>query len=99
MSGWQTAATTGSSSSIAKDRFSARLAPGHGPGQFAWAHFLAIGADRKIYVADVLNWRFQVFAPTPPTGRMASYVPSTRRFWDSTPSAGWFSRQANLPKK
>jgi hypothetical protein len=74
-------------------------APGHGPGQLAWAHFLAIGADRKIYVADVLNWRFQVFAPTPATGRMTSYVPSTRRFWESTPSTGWFSRQADLPKK
>jgi DNA-binding beta-propeller fold protein YncE len=73
--------------------------PGHRPGQFAWAHFLAVGPDRRIYVADVLNWRFQVFAPTAPTGRMARYVPSKRMFWDSTPSTGWFSRQAQLPKK
>jgi len=73
--------------------------PGHGAGQFAWAHFLAVGPDRKLYVADVLNWRFQVFAPSPPTGRMARYVPQTRMFWESTPSTGWFSRQKALPEK
>jgi hypothetical protein len=37
--------------------------PGHTPGQLAWAHWLAIGSGRKLYVADVLNWRFQVFIP------------------------------------
>lgn len=68
--------------------------PGHGSGQFAWAHFLAVGADSKIYVADVLNWRFQVFTPTPPTGKMTKYVPSVRMFWESIPSSGWSSRQA-----
>jgi len=73
--------------------------PGHRPGQFAWAHFLAVGPDRRIYVADVLNWRFQVFAPTAPTGGMARYVPSKRMFWDSTPSTGWTSRQTQLPRK
>ncbi|MFZ0479861.1 MAG: peptidyl-alpha-hydroxyglycine alpha-amidating lyase family protein [Terriglobales bacterium] len=73
--------------------------PGHGPGQLAWAHFLAVGPDRKIYVADVLNWRFQVFVPTEPTGKMTKYVPSVRMFWDSIPSTGWFSRQRALPKK
>jgi DNA-binding beta-propeller fold protein YncE len=67
--------------------------PGHAPGQFAWAHFLTIGPDRKMYVADVLNWRFQVFAPTPPTDRMTPYVPQRRMFWGSVPSAGWISRQ------
>jgi len=36
--------------------------PGHKPGQMAWAHFIAIGLDQAIYVADVLNWRFQVFS-------------------------------------
>jgi hypothetical protein len=30
----------------------------------AWAHFVAIVPDRTIYVADVLNWRFDVFART-----------------------------------
>ena len=65
--------------------------PGHAPGQFAWGHFLAIGKDRKIYVADVLNWRFQVFAPTPASGKLGSYVPSKRMFWDKTKSSGFLS--------
>ena len=73
--------------------------PGRASGQLAWAHFLAVGPDRKIYVAEVLNWRFQVFAPTAPTGKMAKYVPSARMFWGSVPSTGWYSRQTNLPKK
>jgi|HubBroStandDraft_6_1064221.scaffolds.fasta_scaffold286250_2 DNA-binding beta-propeller fold protein YncE len=73
--------------------------PGRAPGQLAWAHFMAVGPDRKIYVAEVLNWRFQVFAPTAPTGKMAKYVPSVRMFWGSVPSTGWYSRQTNLPKK
>jgi DNA-binding beta-propeller fold protein YncE len=73
--------------------------PGHAPGQLAWAHFLAVGPDRKIYVADVLNWRFQVFTPAAPSGRMARYVPSVRTFWASTPSSGWLSHQTDLPKK
>jgi DNA-binding beta-propeller fold protein YncE len=67
--------------------------PGHGPGQFAWAHFLAVGPDRRLYVADVLNWRFQMFAPSAPTGKMSKYVPSARMFWDAIPSTGWASRQ------
>ncbi len=66
--------------------------PGHGPGQFAWAHFLAIGPDRKIFVADVLNWRFQVFVPTKPSGKLSAYVPSRRWFWDAQPSDGWRKR-------
>jgi len=74
-------------------------APGHAPGQLAWPHYLAIGPDRKLYVADVLNWRFQVFLPTPPTGKMATYIPSRRMFRDSVPSTGWSSRQMNVPKK
>jgi hypothetical protein len=61
------------------------------PGQFAWGHFLAIGKDRKIYVADVLNWRFQVFAPTAAGGKLGSYVPSKRMFWDKTKSSGFLS--------
>jgi DNA-binding beta-propeller fold protein YncE len=54
--------------------------PGHGPGQFAWGHFLAIGPDRTLYAADVLNWRFQVFTPMPSSGKAASYIPTKRRF-------------------
>ncbi|GAC1417882.1 MAG: hypothetical protein NVSMB53_16900 [Gemmatimonadaceae bacterium] len=69
--------------------------PGHAPGQFAWAHFLALGPDRKMYVADVLNWRFQVFAPVRSSGKLATYIPSLRMFWDLTPSNGWASRQAS----
>jgi DNA-binding beta-propeller fold protein YncE len=73
--------------------------PGRGSGQMAWAHFMAVGPDRKIYVAEVLNWRFQVFAPTAAAGKMAKYVPSERMFWGSVPSTGWLSRQKDLPKK
>jgi DNA-binding beta-propeller fold protein YncE len=73
--------------------------PGHAAGQFAWAHLLAVGPDRKIYVADVLNWRFQVLVPTAPTGRMAKYVPTVRMFWGSVPSSGWLPQQKNLPKR
>lgn len=60
--------------------------PGHAPGQFAWAHFLAVDSDKRIFVADILNWRFQVFSPTPVSGRMASYVPSRRHFFNSLPA-------------
>jgi len=66
--------------------------PGHAPGQFAWAHSLAIGPDRKLFVADVLNWRFQVFTPTKPSGKMSAYIPRRRCFWDATPSDGWKNR-------
>lgn len=66
--------------------------PGHAPGEFAWGHFLGIGADRRLYVADVLNWRFQVFEPVPASGRNAEYVPSTRMYWEQTPSTGWATR-------
>ena len=73
--------------------------PGHAPGQLAWAHFLAVGPDRKLYVADVLNWRFQVFVPTKPTGNIAKYVPTRRMYWESVPSSGWSSHREDLPKK
>ncbi|HWX24289.1 MAG TPA: hypothetical protein VN083_04570, partial [Vicinamibacteria bacterium] len=73
--------------------------PGHKPGQLAWAHFMAMGPDHAIYVADVLNWRFQAFARTAPTGKMTPYVPSVRMFWGSVPSVGWTSKQADLPLK
>jgi DNA-binding beta-propeller fold protein YncE len=71
--------------------------PGHGPGQFAWGHFLALDKNRTIYAADVLNWRFQVFVPTAASGKMAKYVPSRRMFWDRVPSTGW-STHTNIPK-
>lgn len=73
--------------------------PGHKPGQMAWAHFMAMGPDHAIYVADVLNWRFQVFARTAPTGEMTTYIPSVRMFWGSVPSVGWSSQQTAIPFK
>ena len=71
--------------------------PGHAPGQFAWGHFLAVDSTQRIFVADVLNWRFQVFIPTPPSGKTARYVPSRRMFWDRVPSSGWSTR-TSVPK-
>ncbi len=71
--------------------------PGHKPGQMAWAHFMAMGPDQNIYVADVLNWRFDVFARTAPTGNMTKYIPSVRMFWGSVPSVGWSSKQTDIP--
>jgi len=71
--------------------------PGHAPGQLAWGHLLSLTPDRKIFVADVLNWRFQVFVPGPPSGKMAAYVPSKRMFWDRVESSGW-STHTNVPK-
>ncbi len=71
--------------------------PGHGPGQFAWAHFMAMTPDRKIIVADVLNWRFQVFAPALPSGNLSTYVPERRMFWGSVPSTGWYYKQTDVP--
>jgi len=73
--------------------------PGHKPGQMAWAHFMAIGPDQTIYVADVLNWRFDVFARIAPTGNMTKYIPSVRMFWGSVPSVGWSSKQTDIPFK
>jgi hypothetical protein len=61
---------------------------GHKPGQFAWAHFMALGPDQTIYVADVLNWRFQAFAHTAPSRVLTSYIASLRMFWGSTPGVG-----------
>lgn len=67
--------------------------PGHGAGQLAWGHFLAITPDRRILVADVLNWRFQAFVPAPPSGKLTQYVPTRRMFWDRVPSSGWSTRR------
>jgi hypothetical protein len=71
--------------------------PGHAPGQLAWGHFLAVGPDRTLYVADVLNWRFQVFTPVAPTGKLTAYIPAQRWFWDRVPSSGW-STHTSVPK-
>ena len=72
-------------------------APGHAPGELAWGHFLAVGRDRTLYVADVLNWRFQVFKPAAPSGKTAPYIPEQRMFWDRVPSTGW-STHTSVPK-
>ena len=73
--------------------------PGRKAGQLAWCHFMAMGPDQKIYVAEVLNWRFQVFTRTPPTGKKTTYIPSARMFWGLAPSDGWASHQAASPVK
>jgi DNA-binding beta-propeller fold protein YncE len=73
--------------------------PGHQPGQLAWPHFMAIGPDQTIYVAEVLNWRFQVFGRTAPAGGMTKYIPSVRMYWGSVPSVGWTSQQTAVPFK
>ena len=73
--------------------------PGHAPGQFTWPHILAMGADKRLYVADILNWRVQVFVPTTSSGKMTSYIPSRRVFNDQKPSTGWVPRLAAKPAK
>lgn len=70
----------------------ALVEPGRAPGQISWGHFMAVGKGGKIYVAEVLNWRVQVFAPTGVTGKLTTYVPSKRLFWDRVPSSGWSTR-------
>ena len=71
--------------------------PGHQSGQMAWAHFMAVAPDGKVIVADVLNWRFDVFVRGTPNGTMTHYVPSKRMFWGSVPSSGWSTRQSDIP--
>jgi hypothetical protein len=73
--------------------------PGRKPGQLAWPHFMAIGPDQTIYVAEVLNWRFQVFGRTAPTGNMTKYIPSVRMFYGSEPSVEWASHQPATPPR
>jgi DNA-binding beta-propeller fold protein YncE len=73
--------------------------PGHKAGQLAWGHFLAMGPDQTIYVADPLNWRFDVYAHTAPTGKMTTYMPSQRMYWTAKPSIGWYELQTDLPLK
>jgi len=73
--------------------------PWHKPGQLAWSHFMAIGPDQSIYVAEVLNRRFQVLGRTAPTESMTQYIPSVRMYWGSVPSFGWTSQQTAIPFK
>jgi hypothetical protein len=42
-------------------------APGKLPGQFAYAHHLAVSKRGEVYVAEILNWRVQKFVPRPST--------------------------------
>ncbi len=73
--------------------------PGHRPGQLAWGHFLAIGPDRELFVADVLNWRFQAFVPTQASGKPADYVPRERKFYGFKASEGYVYRSPGWPTK
>jgi peptidylamidoglycolate lyase len=75
--------------------------PGHLPGQFAWAHAVAVGPDGKLYVADTLNWRFQVFTPMSEVEQsrgMSRYIPTVRMFNDFKPSNGWTPHLTGLAK-
>ena len=73
--------------------------PGHQPGQLAWGHFLAISSDRKLFVADVLNWRFQVFVPVKASGKPSAYVPTERQFYGFKQSDGYVFRSPGWPTK
>jgi hypothetical protein len=75
------------------------LAPSASLAQFAWAHFMALGPDQTIYVADVLNWRFLAFAYAAPGGVLTSYIPSVRMLWGSIPGVGWTSQQTAIAFK
>lgn len=73
--------------------------PGHQPGQFAWGHFLAFGSDNKLFVADILNWRFQVFVPIKASGKLSEYIPTERKFFGYKPSDGYIYRSPGWPVK
>jgi len=73
--------------------------PGHQPGQLAWGHFLAIGSNGNLIVADVLNWRFQVFVPIKASGKLSEYVPTERKFFGFEPSDGYVFRSPGWPTK
>ena len=73
--------------------------PGHQPGQLAWGHFLAISSDRKLFVADVLNWRFQVFVPVRASGKLSAYVPTERQFYGFKQSDGYVFHSPGWPTK
>ena len=73
--------------------------PGHQPGQLAWGHFLAISPEHNLIVADVLNWRFQVFVPTKASGRLSEYVPTERQFFGFKQSDGYVFHSPGWPTK
>jgi feruloyl esterase len=73
--------------------------PGHQPGQMAWGHFLAISADKKLFVADILNWRLQVFVPVKAPGKFSDYVPTERQFYGFKQSDGYIFRSPGWPTK
>jgi len=79
------AVLTGSSNLIRRARSSFHRSPGHQPGQLAWGHFLAIGADRTLFVADVLNWRFQVLSPPRCLGSSLTMCRRSGSFMGSRP--------------
>jgi DNA-binding beta-propeller fold protein YncE len=66
--------------------------PGHASNQFALPHNVAVGPDGKLFIADTFNWRFSVYAPSKPSGRMTTYVPTKRVFFEEHPSDGWITR-------
>ncbi len=35
--------------------------PGKAPGEFSYAHWIAVGPEDEFYVAEILNWRVQKF--------------------------------------
>jgi DNA-binding beta-propeller fold protein YncE len=35
--------------------------PGKAPGEFAWAHGIAVGPSDEIYISEILSWRVQKF--------------------------------------
>jgi hypothetical protein len=50
-------------------------------------------------VADVLNWRFQVFVPVKASGKLSDYVPTERQFYGFKQSDGYFFRSPGWPMK
>jgi hypothetical protein len=60
---------------------------------------MALLPVQTIYVAPVLNWRFQAFAHTAPSRVLTIYIPSVRMFWGSTPGGGWTSQQTAIALK
>jgi CubicO group peptidase (beta-lactamase class C family) len=73
--------------------------PGHQPGQLAWGHFLAISPERNLIVADVLNWRFQVFVPKKASGKLSEYIPTERQLFGFKQSVGYVFHLPGWPMK
>ena len=66
------------------------------PGPPAWTACLGAFSAQSVrnanlIVADVLNWRFQVFVPTKASGKLSEYVPTERHFLGSNRVTGTFS--------